>query len=163
MEHEELIGDRCGYVRDVDDGTPSSYTLYKDNVESVDKGFTFLLDFSIHDRSSYLVPHLACRQFLAEEMTNQGGRHVHSIPYVYLFHASVANVIGIKEGGVGIGSERGVDGASCERHYHGGSVHIGGQLTDTGDRAYHDIALRPECSVIPGGGGAVDPGVVPAH
>ena len=70
--HKELVGDRCYHVSNTDDGVPSIRSVCKGNADSINEGFAFLLDSKVNNCPSYLVPYLACRQFPAKEMVDQG-------------------------------------------------------------------------------------------
>ena len=132
------------------------------NAEPIGEGFAFLLDAKVNNHPSYLVPRLACRQFPADEMANQWGRNIHGVPCLYLIKTCVAHHVGIKEGGVYIARESTVHGACRERHYRAGLPHVGRQPSNTGHRSHYDVASRPKCPIVPGGGGAADTGVIPS-
>ena len=162
MEHKELVGDGCYHVSNTDDGAPSVRSACEENAEPIYEGFAFYLDAKASDRPSYSVPRLACRQFLAKKMADQGGGNIHGVPCLYLFTLPVTHRVGTKEGGVHISGESTIHGARRERHYCAGLTHVHRQPADTGHRAHHDVASCPKCFVIPVGGGAADTGVIPA-
>ena len=105
---------------------------------------------------------MACRQFPAKDMDDQGGRNIHSVPCLNLLKPRVAYHVGTKEGGVYNASKSAVYGARRERHYRVGLAHVGRQPVDTGQRAHYDVASCPKCVAVPVGGKASDPGVIPA-
>ena len=73
MEHKEIVSDGCYHVSNTDDGAPSIRSACKGNTEPIDKGFAFHLNAEVNNCPSYSVPRLACRQFSAKPMANQGG------------------------------------------------------------------------------------------
>ena len=73
MEHKELVGDGCYHVSNNDDGAPSVRSACEGNAEPINEGFAFYLDAKVNNCPYYLVPRLACRQFSAEKMADQGG------------------------------------------------------------------------------------------
>ena len=111
MEHKELVGDGCCHVSDTDDGAPSIGSACEGNAEPINEGFAFILDAEVNNRPSLPVACLACRQLPAKEMSDQGGRNVHSVPCLYLFALRVTHHVGTKEGGVHIAGESTVQGA----------------------------------------------------
>ena len=156
MEHKDLVGDRCYHVCDADDRAPSIRLAYEGNAEPIKEGFAFHLDAEVNNCPSYSVPRLACRQFPAEEMDDQGGRNLHGVPCLYLFALRVTHHIGTKEGGVHIAGESTVHDARREHHYHlVWSMYSGSQRTQDTD----PITTLPR---VPGGGRAADTGVIPA-
>ena len=153
MEHKELVGDGCYHVSNTDDEAPSVCSVCERNAYPINEGFAFHLDAKVNNRPSHSVPRLACRQFLAEKMADQGGGDIHGVPCLYLFALPVTHRLGTKERGFHIAGEGTVHGACHERHYCAGLAHVRRQPADTGHRAHQDVASCPKCFVIPGGGG----------
>ena len=87
MEHKELAGDGCYHVSNTDDWAPYIHSACEGNVEPINEGSEFHLDAKVNNRPSYSFPCLACRQFSAEKMDDQGGGTYTAYPVFTCSHS----------------------------------------------------------------------------